>query len=88
MTNEHNPIAVRLSELQQKWMDALNGRENFKLVRWLIHKEDLPLVNGFYKLESSAYGKINELPVIMLTDFESPETFAYHISKDWIAEYK
>lgn len=88
MTNEHNPIAVRISKIQQKWIDSLSDKKNIKLVRWLIHDNDLPLINGFYKLESSAYGKINELIIVMLTDFESPETFAYHISKDWIAEYE
>ena len=88
MTNEHNPIAVRIFRIQQKWMDSLREKRDFKFVRWLIHKDDLPLVNGFYKLESSSYGKISELPVVMLTDFECPETFAYHICKDWIAEYE
>lgn len=88
MTNEHNPIAVRISKIQQKWIDSLPGKKNVKLVRWLIHDSDLPLINGFYKLESSAYGKINELLVVMLTPFESKKTFAYHISKDWIAEYE
>lgn len=88
MTNEHNPIAVRISKIQQKWIDSLSDKKNIKLVRWLIHDNDLPLINGFYKLESSTYGKVNELIIVMLTDFEDPETFAYHISKDWIAEYE
>lgn len=88
MMNEHNPIASRISKLQQTWMANLRGRKGFKLVRWLIHTDDLPLVNGFYKLESSVYGKINEVPVVMLTDFESPGTFAYCLSKDWITEYE
>ncbi len=88
MTNEHNPVAVRISKIQQKWIDSLSDKKNVRLVRWLIHDNDLPLINGFYKLESSVYGKINELPVVMLTPFESINTFAYHISKDWISEYE
>ena len=52
MTNEHNPIAVRISKLQQKWIDSLSDRKDFRLVRWVIYNDDLPLVNGFYKLES------------------------------------
>lgn len=88
MTNEHNPVAVRISKIQQKWIDSLSDKKNVRLVRWLIHDNDLPLINGFYKLESSVYGKINELPVVMLTPFESINTFAYHISKDWITEYE
>ena len=88
MTNEHNPIAVRISKVQQKWIDSLLGKQDVKLVRWLIHDNDLPLVNGFYKLESSVYSQVNELIVVMLTDFVSADTFAYDISKDWIAEYE
>ncbi|WP_122330599.1 hypothetical protein [Bacteroides fragilis] len=87
MTNEHNPMAVRISKIQNRWMESLREKKNVKIVRWCIHATDLPLVNGFYKLESSSYRKIDELIVVMLTDFESSETFAYNLLKDWVAEY-
>ncbi|RHH07915.1 hypothetical protein DW228_18450 [Bacteroides fragilis] len=80
-------MAVRISKIQNRWMESLREKKNVKIVRWCIHATDLPLVNGFYKLESSSYRKIDELIVVMLTDFESSETFAYNLLKDWVAEY-
>lgn len=88
MLNEHNPIAVRISKLQDKWIESLSVNRDARIIRWLIQSNDLPLVNAFYRLESSPYGKIDEVPIVMLTDFESSETFAYKLSQDWVNEYE
>ncbi|MCD7850345.1 MAG: hypothetical protein LUH63_11770 [Parabacteroides sp.] len=74
MLNEHNPIAVRISKLQDKWIESLSVNRDARIIRWLIQSNDLPLVNAFYRLESSPYSKIDEVPIVMLTDFESSET--------------
>lgn len=88
MNNEHNPIAQRINHLQDVWTQQRMIEPNAQFVRWMINEPDLPLVNGFYKLESSPYGKIEETIVVMLTDFESPANFSYTLAKDWLEAYK
>ncbi len=88
MSNEHNPIAQRINYLQSFWIEERLLKPKARFVRWLVDEPDVPLVNGFYKLESSPYGKIEETLVIMLTDFESETSFSYALAKDWLAAYK
>ena len=88
MNNEHNPIAIRLNRIQQNWKDQIQGK-NYKVVRFLLEDEDdLPLINGFYKLESSPHRSIDEILVVLLTDFESKKNFSYQLAKDWLDEYE
>ncbi|CVK17226.1 hypothetical protein Ga0061079_1262 [Apibacter mensalis] len=88
MNNEHNPIALRINRIQQKWKDKIQGK-NYKVVRFLLEDEDdLPLINGFYKLESSIYRSIDEVLVVMLTDFVNSNEYSYLLAKDWIGEYE
>lgn len=88
MSNEHNPIAQRINYLQDFWMEQRALKPNAQFIRWLIDEADLPLVNGFYKLESSPHGKIQETLVVMLTDFEDLNTFSYGLAKDWLIAFK
>ncbi len=88
MNNQHNPIAQRINYLQDFWIQQRALKPNAQFIRWLIEEPDLPLVNGFYKLESSPHGKIAETIVVMLTDFQSLETFSYQLAKDWIVAFK
>ncbi|WP_128331450.1 hypothetical protein [Apibacter sp. HY039] len=88
MTNEHNPVAVRINHIQQKWKNKVQGRK-YKVVRLsLTNEDDLPLVNGFYKWESSVHRTIDEVLVVLLTDFETADNYSYQLAKDWINEYE
>ncbi|MEN7551944.1 hypothetical protein AAG747_28780 [Rapidithrix thailandica] len=88
MANEHNPIAVRINYLQDQWIEHRQKKPKARLLRWMVAPSDVPLVNGFYKLESSTHGKIEETLVVMLTDFESPDSFSYQLSNDWLHMYQ
>ncbi|OEK08201.1 hypothetical protein A8C32_01685 [Flavivirga aquatica] len=88
MSNEHNPIAQRINLLQDLWIQQRLLKPKAQFIRWLIDEPDVPLVNGFYKLESSPYGKIDETLVVMLTDFDTITTFSYDLAKDWLTAYK
>ena len=87
VSNEHNPIAERIGKIQAIWKSNMAGKSDYKLVRLVIREADLPIVNVFLKLESSPYGKIEETPVVMLSDFVDPQTFAWQLCNDWLEEY-
>lgn len=88
MTNEHNPIAIRINRLQDQWIQGRKIKPTSRVIRWLVTPDDVPLVNGFYKLESSPHGKIEESLVVLLTDFDDADVFSYQLSKDWLEMYE
>lgn len=88
MSNQHNPIAQRINRIQDLWSQKRALQPDAQIIRWMINENDLPLINGFYKLESSTYGKTLETIVILFTDFESIQTFSYTLAKHWLSEYK
>jgi hypothetical protein len=71
--------------LQQQWYDAVEETPGYKLVRWLIKPEDAVLINSFYKVESSPYGRLSEFFIVMLTPFERYEDFSQQLLSDWIS---
>lgn len=87
MNNQHNPVARKIEQLQVRWMNACEKKPGYKLIRWLIKPEDTALINGFYKLESSPYGKIPDFFLVMLTPFELLENYSrqliFDIMKTW-----
>lgn len=88
MNNQHNAIALRIERLQDKWEKALEKQPGVKLVRWLIDPEEAVLLNGFFKLESSAHGSVPELFVVLLVPFENSDTFAGNLCREWLAMWE
>jgi len=81
--NEHNPIAFAISLLQEKWRHSVKNPD-YKLVRWVIEKENIDIFKGFLKLESSPHGSLEETLIVMFTPFESPYGFARSLASDWL----
>lgn len=88
MNTEHNPIAVLVSKIQQKWNEEVHPFPEYKLVRWIIRPEQARLYEGFLKLESSAHGSIPEVFVVMLTPFSEKKTFSKNLIIHWLEQYK
>lgn len=88
MLSEHNPIAELIHQIQKKWTDEVSPHPELKLVRWLIKPEWARLFEGFLKLESTEHGSLPEVVVAMLTPFESGDTYAQQLGKDWVAGYE
>lgn len=85
--NEHNPIAQEVNKIQQYWRKAVAGREDLRLVRMVIKPEEARLYEGFFKLESSAHGQLDEVFITHLTPFGGEDTFSAAIIKDWLETY-
>ncbi|RFM36616.1 hypothetical protein [Chitinophaga silvisoli] len=85
--NEHNPIAQLVMKIQQAWMEKVSGNPNLHFVRVLIKPEESRVYEGFCKLESTQHGRLPEVFVTQLTDFEDNDTFSAALMKDWLAEY-
>lgn len=88
MNHEHNPVAVRISKLQNIWADATEKVPAYNLARWVIHNEDVDFLNGFLKLESTPHGSLDDIFVVLFTPFGSKETFGRMLVSDWLDMYK
>ncbi|GHT59750.1 hypothetical protein AGMMS50239_07140 [Bacteroidia bacterium] len=84
MNNRHNPIARIIEKLQVRWQETVSERPDYRVVRWLIDPEESELINGFFRLESSAYGSLPEFFIVMLTPFEK---FRDDFSKQLIVDF-
>ncbi len=81
--DNHNPIALAISLLQDKWQAATNDQD-YRLIRWLIEKDDTAVFNGFLKLESTVHGSLEETFIVLFTPFLETHTYAYFLIKDWL----
>ena len=85
--NEHNPIAQLVNKIQQTWQEKISGRAELRFVRMLIKPEEARVYEGFCKLESSPHGRLPEVFVTQLTDFEAEDSFSGALIKDWLQTY-
>ncbi|WP_343688149.1 hypothetical protein [Chitinophaga sp.] len=85
--NEHNPIAQLVLKIQQAWMEKVAGNPNLHFVRVLIKPEESRVYEGFCKLESTPHGRLPEVFVTQLTDFDDTDTFSGALVRDWLTEY-
>jgi hypothetical protein len=88
MQNQHNEIARKIEKLREFWVEETGKRPDYKLARWLMFAEDVDLLVGLLKLESSIHGQLPEVFIIMLTPFKSQKDFSFHILKDWLNGYE
>jgi len=78
-----------VESLQLKWQETTSQCPDYKLIRWLVQREEVDIVNGFYRLESSPYGSLPEFFLVLFTPFEkSEEAFSRRLISDWTEMWK
>lgn len=87
-TNEHNAIAIRINKLQNIWIKERKNKPQLQLFRWEHNEEDAFFVNGFLKLESSAFGKTGETFAVFFNDFSSPTSYTFALINEWIVTFE
>ncbi|SIT01266.1 hypothetical protein SAMN05421766_10712 [Zobellia uliginosa] len=88
MNNEHNPVALLVTQIQQKWLQDVSPHDEVNWVRWLIKPEQARLYEGFLKLESSPHGIIPDIPVVLLTPFVDSKVHSKNLISDWLESFK
>lgn len=84
---EHNPIALAISLLQNKWIEATKNKD-YNFVRWVLDKKNIDIFKSFLKLESTPYGSLPETFVIIFTPFESDIEFTYSLMNDFLSIFE
>ncbi|CAA0244548.1 hypothetical protein [Tenacibaculum maritimum] len=84
MNNEHNPMAVRIGNIQMLWEKTRQKNKQARLFALVSKSEDYPLVEGFFKLESSPYGKSPDTFVVFFMEFQGKEAFYHSLIQNWL----
>lgn len=87
MSQEHNPIAQLISQLQQQWIKEVSPFDHINLVRWLVRPEHAKLYTGFLQMESSTIGRLPEMVLVLLTPFKDLQTHSKDLITEWINTY-
>jgi hypothetical protein len=88
MNNTHNPIAVRVENIQKIWNKTRAEKPNAQVFSMVCYIEDYPLVDGFIRLESSVYGKLEDSFVAFVIDFHDKKDFYTTIIEQWILTFE
>lgn len=86
--NEHNPIAARIGNLQNLWIEERQKHPDAKVYCITCDQEDYPLVEGFIRLEGSPYGKSSDIVLAFITDYESPAILYSFLINEWITSFE
>lgn len=87
INNEHNPIAVRISNIQDLWL--LNRAEHPDAKVYILDcsPTDFQLVEGFIRLEASEYGNSSDIIIGFMVDYTSPQDFYRAILDSWVSSF-
>lgn len=88
MNNEHNPIAVRVGQIQDLWIQSRNEYPEAKVYCLTCNQDDYPLVEGFIRLEGSPYGKSSDTILAFMTDYESPASLYSFLINEWLTSFE
>ncbi|WKL47793.1 hypothetical protein Q1W71_22950 [Flavobacterium pectinovorum] len=88
MDNAHNPIAVRVENIQKIWNKTRKDKPKAQIFSMVCSTEDFPLLDGFIRLESSVYGKSDDSFVAFMIDFYDKKSFYATIIEQWILTFE
>nr|WP_199000571.1 hypothetical protein [Flavobacterium sp. ASV13] len=88
MNNAHNPIAIRVENIQKIWNKTRKDQPKAKIFSMVCFTDDFPLLDAFIRLESSAYGKSDDSFVAFVIDFEDKKDFYITIIEQWILTFE
>ncbi|AEW86669.1 MULTISPECIES: hypothetical protein [Flavobacterium] len=86
-SNEHNPIAVRISKIAKLWTNARKNKPKARLFQLVCYQEDFILVNGFIQIEASEHGKSPDSFLLFSIDFENENQYIYDFTNEWITSF-
>ncbi|WP_291287087.1 hypothetical protein [Flavobacterium sp.] len=88
MNNAHNPIAIRVENIQKIWIKTRKDNPKVQIFNMVCFTEDYPLVDGFIRLESSAYGQSVDSFVAFAIDFYDKKDFYTTLIEQWLLGFE
>ena len=88
MSNEHNPIAVRISKISKLWTNTREKKPQARFFQLICNQEDFILVNGFIQIEASEHGKSVDSFLMFSIDFENENQFLSDFINEWLNAFE
>lgn len=87
INNEHNPIAVRISNIQDLWIENRDKFPDSKIYCLVCDPADYQIVEGFIRLEASEHGATSDIIVGFRGDYDGKADFYSFLIKEWISSF-
>ncbi len=87
INNEHNPIAVRISNIQDLWIENRDKFPDSKIYCLVCDPADYQIVEGFIRLEASEHGATSDIIVGFRGDYDGKADFYRFLIKEWISSF-
>lgn len=88
MNNAHNPIAVRVENIQKIWNKTRTDKPKARIFSMVCITDDFPLLDGFIRLECSVYGRSADSFVTFEIDFYDKKDFYITLTEQWILTFE
>lgn len=85
--NEHNPIAIRISNIQDLWIENREKFPDARIYCLVCEPSDYQLVEGFIRLEASEHGRTSDIIVGFKADYDGQTDFYKFLVKEWIRSF-
>lgn len=87
INNEHNPIAIRISNVQDLWIENREKFPDAKIYCLVCEPTDYQIVEGFIRLEASEHGCTSDIIVGFKADYDDKTDFYKFLIKTWIDSF-
>lgn len=87
INNEHNPIAIRISNVQDLWIENREKFPDVKIYCLVCEPTDYQIVEGFIRLEASEHGCTSDIIVGFKADYDDKTDFYKFLIKTWIDSF-
>lgn len=87
INNEHNPIAIRISNIQDLWIENREKFSDAKIYCLVCEPTDYQIVEGFIRLEASEHGCTSDIIVGFKADYDDKTDFYKFLIKTWIDSF-
>lgn len=87
INNEHNPIAIRISNVQDLWIENREKFPDAKTYCLVCEPTDYQIVEGFIRLEASEHGCTSDIIVGFKADYDDKTDFYKFLIKAWIDSF-
>lgn len=88
MNNQHNPIAVRIDNINDLWEKSKKQNSDIKLFNLISNSVDYPLIQGFLQLATSEYSKTTDTFVVQTINFNSITDFYHTLIDNWLNSFE
>lgn len=83
---EHNPISHRIDLMRARWHQYV--QPGVQIVRWLVEPDEVQMVEGFYRLESSPHGQIPDLFLKLSAPFYDEISYETALLEEWLQRWE